>query len=558
MDQNVLASSASPEQLFAGGLAAHGSGNYAEAAACFTGVLEVLPGFPAALANRGLALWSLGALDAAERDASAACAAMPNLAEGWMVAGAVRIDRGDAAGAVTAYAEAVRLRPGFAPAQAGLAAAHLAAGANAEAARCAALALALDPGCDHARFTLGSALSALGKPGPAIDLFNLVLAAQPGHAGALLNRGNALIGLDRIDEGEADLRAALEINPDLREALASLAVLRTIRGDTAEAIALCDRAIALDPDFAVAQWNRGVAALLSGDFATGFEAYEWRKRHPIYGPHFDRLPAPVWRGESLAGRHLLVRAEQGLGDTIMFARFLPALAAQARRVTLACHAPLFPLFAHLGIGLCRLDDPAPADVDCAIDQMSLPHVLRLTPSAIPASGGYLAAPEAEIARFADLAPRRGERVFGLVWAGNPGHNNDRRRSLPPGAISSLFDLPGVHFVALQLGARCADYEIDSLASRITDFGATAGILHHLDGLVTVDTSIAHLAGAMGKPCHVLLSASCDWRWLLGRTDTPWYDSITLHRQEHLGDWSGPVRSVFAALSRMGEAPLATG
>ncbi|OYV56234.1 MAG: glycosyltransferase [Acidiphilium sp. 20-67-58] len=547
MDQNMTAAADGPEALFAAGLSAHGNGDYSAAARCFTGVLEAMPGFPAALANRALSLWSLGALDDAERDAVAACTAMPGLAEGWMVAGAIRIERGDSAGAIAAYSEATRLRQDFAPAQAGLAAAYLAHADNAAATRHAALALILDSTCNHARFTLGSALSALGKTDTAISLFTQVLAAEPRHAGALLNRGNALVGLDRIEQAEADLRAALAIDPNLREALASLAVQRTIQGDTAEAIALCDRAIALDPDFAVAQWNRGVAALLAGDFATGFEAYEWRKRHPIYGPHFDHLPAPVWTGDDLAGRHLLVRAEQGLGDTIMFARFLPRLIAEARRVTLACQATLFPLFAGLGVGLCRLEDPAPADVDCAIDQMSLPHVLRLTPETIPAAGGYLAAPPAAVERFADLARPAGTRLFGLVWAGNPGHNNDRRRSLPTGVLAPLIESPGLRFIALQLGARQGEYDVPSMAGEMDDFGATAGILHHLDGLVTVDTSVAHLAGAMGKPCHVLLSASCDWRWLLGRSDTPWYSSIRLHRQQTLGDWSRPIDAVLAAL-----------
>lgn len=545
----------SPERIFASGIAAFRGGDHETAVACFTSVLNLLPGLAGALANRALALWSLGALDAAERDAGAACAANPQLAEAWMVRGAVRIDRGDAAGAVEAYAESMRLRPDFAPALAGLGAAHLAAGSHDEAARYAGLALAIDDKCTHARFTLGSALSARGDREAAIAMFDGVLAVEPRHVGALLNRGNALVELDRIDPGEADLRSGLEVDPDRKEALASLAVVRTIKGDTGEAMALCDRAIAADPDFAVAHWNRGVAALLAGDLTTGFAEYEWRKRHPVYAPHFDRLPAPVWEGESLAGRHLLVRAEQGLGDTIMFARFLPDLAARARRVSLACHETLFPLFRSMGIGLCQLDDPAPADLDCAIDQMSLPHVLRLTPDTIPNAEGYLRPSSGSIASLDDeLARRPGERLFGLVWAGNPGHNNDRRRSLPPGALQPLIELPGIRFVALQLGARRDEYPVSGLASRISDFGATAEILDRLDGVITVDTSIAHLAGAMGKPCHVLLSASCDWRWLLGRTDTPWYRSITLHRQEWLGDWSGPLRSVSAALLQGGAKP----
>ncbi len=537
------------ETIFQHGLDAFRQGDAPAAVRAFSAVLARLPGFAAALTNRALAYWSLGALDPATLDAEAACGAAPDSAEAWMVAGAILIDRHDPAGATARYQRAIDLRPGLAAAHAGLAAAHLAAGQHIAAERAAALALALDPQCTHARFTLGSARSAQGDPAAAIHLFDQVLAADPGHAGAYLNRGNARINRDDIDGGEADLRAALEIDPGLKEAWASLGVVLTIRADTTGAMAACDRAIALDPDFAVAHWNRGVAALLAGDFATGFDAYEWRKRHPVYGRHFDRLPAPVWQGDDLTGRHLLVRAEQGLGDTIMFARFLPGLAARARRVTLACHATLHPLFATMGVGLCTLEEVAPADVDCAIDQMSLPHVLNLTPATIPHADAYLAPRHDRAAHWRTLLPDHpNHRRIGLVWAGNPGHNNDQRRSLPKGALMPLLALPDIDFIALQLGARQAEYAIPSIAAHITDFASTADILSMLDAIVTVDTSIAHLAGAIGKPCHVLLSASCDWRWLLGRDDTPWYQHLHLHRQTSLGNWSDPLRSVMAALA----------
>ncbi|MDD2876764.1 MAG: tetratricopeptide repeat protein [Acidiphilium sp.] len=547
-DVDVEQCAPAPEDAFRLGQDAYRHGAFAAAARYFSVVLTIFPAFFAALVNRALAYWSLGALDDAERDATAACRADPAAAEAWMVTGAIRIDRGDGMGAAEAYRRAIALRPDLAAAQAGLAAAFLALARHDDAQRAASLALALDPACTHARFTLGSARSALGDPSRAVALFDQVLAAEPEHAGARLNRGNALINLGQTEAGEADLRAATAINGDLKEAWASLGVVRTIRGDPRDAIAACDRAIALDPDFAVAHWNRGVAALLGGDYATGFAAYEWRKRHPVYGPHFDRLPAPVWQGGPLTGQHLLVRAEQGLGDTIMFARFLPILARQAAKVTLACHATLFPLFGPLGIGLCELDDQAPGDVDVAIDQMSLPFVLRLTPETIPSAAGYLAPTEAGTRDWSNvIAKPPGTLLIGLVWAGNPGHSNDQRRSLPDGALNDLLELSGFSFRALQLGGRRGEYPVADLAPLITDFGTTAEILNHIDALVTVDTSIAHLAGAMGKPCHILLSAACDWRWLLGRDTTPWYDSATLHRQKRLGDWTGPVESVISAL-----------
>jgi hypothetical protein len=319
--------------------------------------------------------------------------------------------------------------------------------------------------------------------------------------------------------------------------------LLTIEGELDGAIAACEQAIAIDPDFAVGQWNRGVALLLNGDFAGGFAAYEWRKRHPVLRHYFAPLPGPDWRGEGLEGRHLLIRAEQGFGDTIMLSRFLPILAAAAKRVTLCCKPELFPLFREKKIALLALDAAPSEAVDFAVDQMSLPHLLRLTEATIPDAGGYLRADPERCAALAGMLPAR-PRV-GLVWAGNAGHDNDRHRSLPPGALAPLLALAGVNFVSLQIGAREDEYGLPGAAIR--DYGDTAAIISQLDAVVSVDTSVAHLAGALGVPCHVLLSTACDWRWRLGRDDTAWYASLALHRQTILDDWAGPIASVLAWL-----------
>lgn len=533
--------------LLQSGIAAYRRGDFSTAAWDFSRILEAMPEHHGARVNLANALWSLGKLDAAEREAERARTDRPDSAEAWMVTGAIRLDRGDAKGAIAAYGQAVALRPGLASAHAGLGAAFLAIAEYAKAEASARDALALDPASTHARFTLGSARAEQGDPAAAVAAFDIVLAAEPGHARARLNRGNALVDLDRIAAAEADLRAAASLDPALKEAWASLGFVLTIQASLPAAIASCDRAIALDADFALAHWNRGVAMLLGGDFTAGFAAYEWRKRHPLYRHHFTPLSAPDWEGEPLDGKRLLVRAEQGFGDTIMLARFLPDLAARAARVTLACPPTLFPLFAGLGVGLHPLDQPPP-EADCAIDQMSLPHRLGLTAPIIPRSKGYLAADPSRAVRWRAVLPAMpGRRKIGLVWAGNPGHGNDRRRSLPPHALAPLLERPGIDFVALQLGARHDEYPIPSLAPLIGDYGDTAAILAQLDAVVTVDTSIAHLAGAMGIPCHVLLSAACDWRWRLGYDTTPWYDSMVLHRQRRLGDWPGPIGSVIQAL-----------
>lgn len=529
----------------AAGIAAYRQGSLAAAAAHFSAVLELDPGQRAARVNLANAHWALGDFQAAETAAALAREADPASAEAWIITGAIRLDRGDPEGAAEAYAKAVRLSPDHAAAQAGLAAAYLAQGRNEAAIAAALRSLGLAPDHPHALFTLASARLARHEAKAALALFDALLAISPGHARARHNRANALIDLGRLEEAKAELLASVALDPGLKEAWATLGYLHTIEADLPAALASCDRAIALDPEFAVARWNKSVALLLDGDFAAGFAAYEWRKRHPRFRHHFTPLPGLPWQGEPLAGRHLLVRAEQGFGDTIMLARFLPGLAAEAARVTLCCPPTLFALFRGLGIGLVPLDAPATIS-DFTVDQMSLPHLLGITETSIPGAAGYLTADPRACGAVLPLLPEGRPRI-GLVWAGNPMHDNDHHRSLPPGALAPLLALPGVHFVSLQFGPRAGEYPVADPTPHIQDYGDTAAILRALDGVVSVDSSVAHLAGALGVPCDVLISKACDWRWRLGRSDTAWYASLTLHRQTRLDDWSGPVESVASAL-----------
>jgi tetratricopeptide (TPR) repeat protein len=531
------------------GIAAYRQGDFAGAAGCFLAILAAAPGDRAARINLANAYWAMRDFAAAAGHAAIALGEDPGSVEAWMITGAIRLDQGDAAGAVAAYGQAAGLRPEHAGAHAGLAAALLALGDAAGAERRAGEALALAPGDAHAAFTYACAQLQLGDAEAALAGFEALIAAAPEHARARHNRANALIDLNRLEEAREELEICLRLAPAQKEAWATLGYLLTIQGELAEAIAACERAIAIDPDFAVGQWNRGVALLLNGDFAGGFAAYEWRKRHPVLRHYFAPLPAPEWRGEALAGRHLLVRAEQGFGDTIMLSRFLPRLAAAAARVTLCCKPALFPLFREQNIALLGLDAAADEKPDFAVDQMSLPHLLQLTEATIPGAGGYLRADPARCAALDGMLPAR-PRV-GLVWAGNVGHDNDRHRSLPPGALAPLLHLGGVNFVSLQIGAREDEYALPGLMIR--DYGDTAAIISQLDAVVSVDTSVAHLAGALGVPCQVLLSTACDWRWRLGRDCTAWYDSVRLHRQTRLDDWAGPVASVLAWLRGSGQA-----
>jgi tetratricopeptide (TPR) repeat protein len=436
--------------------------------------------------------------------------------------------------------EAVRLAPALAPAQAVLAAARLAADDAHGALAAADAALALAPTHAEAWFTRGTALGALGDAEGSLRALETALDLAPGHARARLNLGNALASLDRREEAEAALRGAIEADATIPEAHASLGHLLAGMGRLGEAIAACDAAIALRPDFAQAYWNRSFARLLAGDFAGGWADYEWRRRHPRFAGDFSRSAAPAWQGEDLRGRTLLVEAEQGLGDTIQFARFVPALRARGARVILAVAPALLRLLAPLAETADR-DAPPPHDV--RVDQLSLPLLLGTTIETIPPSP-YLAVEPAAMA----LPP--GPRV-GLVWAGNPTHSNDRRRSLPEGALATLLGderLAHVRFVSLQRGAREDEYDLPAPLPREADFAATAALVAALDHVVSIDSSVAHLAGAIGVSVSLLLPVAPDWRWLLNRRDSPWYSGHRLHRQERPGDWAPVIAAVADALA----------
>jgi len=528
------------------GIAAYRHGDYQAAIRCFSEVLAVAPLQRAARINLANAYWASNAFAAAARHAEIVLRADPLCVEAWMIAGAIRLDQGNPSGAADAYAEAVKLQPARAGGYAGLAAALLALGDASGGEQQARKALALAPADAHAGFTLACAQLQQGDAAAALAGFDALIAADPGHARARHNRANALIDLNRLREAKAELLVCLGLAPRLKEAWATLGYLRTLEGEVAGAIDACERAVAIDPDFAAGQWNRAVALLLDGAFAAGFAAYEWRKRHPVLRHYFMPLPAPAWQGEPLAGRHLLIRAEQGFGDTIMLSRFFPALAKAARQVTLCCKPSLFPLFREMDIALLAPDATPPGELDFAVDQMSLPHILSLTETRIPDAGGYLRADPQRCETLAMRLPRRPR--IGLAWAGNAGLDNDRRRSLPAGALAPLLELGGLNFVSLQIGAREDEYALPGGAAVIRDYGDTAAIISQLDAVVSVDTSVAHLAGALGVACHVLLSSACDWRWRLGRERSAWYDSLRLHRQIVPDDWDGPIASVMAWLS----------
>jgi tetratricopeptide (TPR) repeat protein len=459
--------------------------------------------------------------------------------------GLLQLSTGRTAAAVGQLSHAVALRPAHTEARLNLARALLAEGQHALALETADAVLDQVPGHAQALLLRGTVLNALGRSVCAAETLRRAIAADPANAAAYLNLGNALADLDQLAAAEAACRDALARDPALTAGWVSLGFILTSRGRLPEAIAACETALALDGQCAQAHWNLATAALLAGDFERGFAEYEWRKAHDRYRHDFIDLPGPVWTGDDPTGRTILVHAEQGLGDTIQLARYLTLIAARGGRVVLACDPRLVPWLGTLpGVKAVPKGGRLPA-YDAWVDQMSLPRLFATRPDSIPGARGYLAADPVRTASWwARLPPGR---KVGLAWAGNPHHSNDRRRSLPIPLVADLLRVPGVHAINLQVGPRSRDTALPDLSAQLPDYAETAALIANLDLVVTVDTSVAHVAGALGVPCWVMLPYAPDWRWCLGRDGTPWYATLRLFRQTQPGGWDDVVARVCTAL-----------
>ncbi len=394
-----------------------------------------------------------------------------------------------------------------------------------------------DPDAASAWFVAGSAYSALGRTTDAIAALTTAQRLDPDHAETATNLGNALLDADDLVGAELWLRRAITIDGGQAETWASLGFLLAGTGRAAAAVATCDTALMLRPGLATAHWNRAYARLLAGEYAEAWDDFEWRwaDHHPPNG----MPPGPSWDGRNPSGGRLLVLAEQGLGDTIQFVRFLPALAARMA-VTLVCPQGLHRLLMGLPVELRAPGAELPTDP--WVNLMSLPRLLGTTASSIPDPAGYL--PRSPVSQ-------RRRPCVGLVWRGNPRHLNDRRRSLPTEALRPLTGIPGVEWVSVQVGPLAhqamGTLGIPTLGARDRDWADTAELIATCDLIVAADTSTAHLAGAMGVPVWVLLPYLPDWRWGVGRADTPWYASARLFRQRDPGDWAAVVAAVAVEL-----------
>nr|WP_294544372.1 tetratricopeptide repeat protein [uncultured Rhodopila sp.] len=460
--------------------------------------------------------------------------------------GLLALRDGDLDTAVTLLRRAVEANPLDPGIRRNLVRALLAGGRFVEVLAEASRALAMAPDDAELYYALGTALNGAGRPARACAAFARAIEIKADHAPSWMNFGNAAIDLDDLESAEALYRTAIRLDPDLPEAHASLGYLLTRLGRLDDAIRSCETAIRLRPDFARAHMNLAVAALLAGDLTRGFAEYEWRKRDDRYRRDFPPLSGPAWDGSDPRGRTILIRAEQGLGDTIQCARYLRLIRGAGGMPILVCPPTLVPLIGSMdGVRAVPAGSPLPP-YDARIDLMSLPAAFGTTLDSIPFAEGYLSADPARVRAWrARLPPGR---KAGLVFAGNPAHPADRQRSIPADRLNPLPEIPGLSFINLQHGPAAGSIGLPDLTQWMTDYAETAALVANLDIVVTVDTSIAHLAGALGTPALVLLPFAPDWRWLAGRSDSPWYGSLRLFRQPEPGDWSSVLADVMGAVA----------
>jgi tetratricopeptide (TPR) repeat protein len=502
--------------------------------------------------------------------------------------------------AIKVFDKAVGLAPGDAMLWWQMGDALIEAGRSQDALLCFQHTLALDPRNGHAACKAGYILHGLGRFEEALPFFDkslellgdhaltlqmrsLVLREMkrfeealadsqraikldPASADVCNNHGGALHALGRRDEALIWYERSLQIKPDQARPLANKAAVLTELHCFDEAEAMYERAIAADPNYAEAAWNLALLQMLRGNFEAGWSGREVRWRIPALVESYPKFSGPMWLGaESVASKTVIVCQDEGLGDVIQFARYVPLLASRGARVILVVEPSLCPLLSRLqGVSLClpKLPGTALPPFDFHIPIDSLPLAFRTTRDNVPACESYLPSPDADRVRTWEsrLGPHERLRV-GLVWSGNPKHRNDQNRSISLQAMSRILDIDAT-FVSLQNNPRPQDAdflrerrEVVDLSEHMTDFAETAALVSCLDLVLTVDTSVAHLAAALGRPTWILLPYTPDFRWLLHRDDNPWYPTMRLFRQSQTREYGSVLDRVRTELTALLSNPL---
>ena len=533
-------------------------GRHQEAASALGRAIALEPRNADYVNDRGVALMESGMLGEAIKDFDTALDLVPGFFGAFLNKGLALKKLGDARAALVALDQAIALNPSYAPAQSNRAAILLDLEEHAQALAAAERAIALSPDFAEAWNNQGLAQLGLEQSDAALASFAEAVRLDPGNAAAHYNAAGVHVQLGDYTKALEAYRLCLRAAPGHLVALNDLGLAEAALGNHAAALECYERALKIAPDFADAQFNKALTLLLNGNLAEGWRLWEARKRKKI-PVGFQDFGLPLLTGtQDLAGRRILLHWEQGFGDTIQFIRYVPLVQAKGAHVALMVQPELAPLIRRVMPDMALVSElPSDATLQCPL--MSLPRAFGTVLQNIPPSPLW----QADAARRDVWSARIGiadRPRIGFAWRGNARHGNDRNRSMAVPDFLPLIRGPAAWF-GIQKGLPETDRQALSQApalcvfdEEIEDFEDTAALVAEMDLIITVDTSLAHLAGSMGRACWVLLPFNPDWRWLLNQQGSPWYASLRLFRQKHVGDWAAVVAEVQAALqSRLAEA-----
>jgi tetratricopeptide (TPR) repeat protein len=524
---------------------------YAQALDGYCRVLALNPDTYEAHYNKGLIHLHKKEFEAAIAGFKKASELKPQWAEAHNYLGQAYEGASDLKTAEALYAKAHAIDPNMIPACLNLAQRLKTRGCLDEAKQLYKQVLAINPDAVVAINNLGNIYRDQQRLDAAIACYRHIVDLEPALAEGHYNLGSALRLNESYQQAIIHLHRAIQLKPDYADAWNNLALTFKNMGDLDRALICFNRAITFNPDSAVARWNRSFVHLLKEDFSAGWIDFEWRFRLPHWTTIYPfQLEGARWSGQHAPQSTILIHDEQGLGDTLQFMRYLPLVKARCRKVILETRLELSYLLQGLRCVdqiIVRPSDGRPAAVyDYYIPLMSLPSLFQTTSLSIPMEVPYISAHKDKVAHWRDKLPHSVLKI-GLVWSGRPQHTNDRNRSCRLADLLPLLQLPDIHFVGLQKGA--GSEQITELppginfvncGEELNDFSDTAALLENLDLLISVDTAVVHLAGAMGKPAWVMIPFIPDWRWGMHREDCLWYPTLRLFRQTSPKDWPGVI------------------
>ncbi len=458
--------------------------------------------------------------------------------------------------AIACYRRALSLKPDYLEAYNNLGIALEEQGRLEEAIACYRRALSLNPDFHMTHYNLGVALKEQGKLEEAIACYRRALSLKPDYHEAHNDLGIALKDLGRLEEAAACYHRALSLKPDFHEAHNNLGLMFQDQGKLDEAIVCYQRALSLKPDCPEAHFNLSTIYLLKGNFKEGWEEYKYRLRRQDVSRYFNPVhldfTQPYWDGSDIKGKTILLWAEQGLGDVIQFIRYVPMVFEKTDKIIVECRKELIVLIQGInGIHQVVAQGQQLPDFDFHCPLLTLPLVFNTTLQTIPATIPYIMSDRQKVLMWRERLQSDSARLkVGLCWAGNPAHRNDLNRSISLDMFSPLGEMEDVTFYSLQKGEAAGQtgnppnrMHLVDYTNDLNDFSDTAALIENLDLVISVDTVIVHLAGALGKPVWTLLPFMPDWRWMLDRGDSPWYPTMRLYRQPAYGDWDSALKMI---------------